>query len=482
MKNYKNRINETLESKVKSLYEKIRHQEMEEGRDHYGIEGDYNPREFKTIKDRKKYFKPDDDTSGISAKRMKEKEIEDLLNRLENDYDDDDDIELTEMESGETCECGGEMKEGECMECGSMKEEDDYITEEDEYDSMDKEFGIGPDVDDEEVMRGYCDEDSPKYNEIACNGTKGINERFYGKQRKLDKNKNNKIDAEDFKLLRKNKSKSKKKGGETNEKFPDLSGDGKVTRKDILMGRGVKLGKKKSKVEEGFEYHIQDSFGDVIKLNENEMIDLIENIVNEQKGKLKNLQKPRGLVTFEKAHKDSGKENSDYMKSVTKKMSDYLKDGSKGKYEENPKHFPKGNGELAKMNKKAFKMTDDLEDFNYEIAGLNIPTPDAIDFNEEWMDNLYKGSSKTGNAPGGNALDSEANERFNKLRKKNTLKKLKDQSYKRAPQPIFNEKVGNEEGKGINIKLESMSNKEKNQINEEFDRIKHLFSYDRKTQ
>ena len=481
MKRYPNRLNETLENRVKNLYEKIRHQEMEEGRDHYGIKGDYNPREFKTIKDRKNFFKPSDEDSGISMKRKKEKEIEDLLNRLEDDYQDDDDIELTEMD-GETCECGGEMKEGECMECGSMKEEYDYMTEEDEYDYKEKEFGIGPDVDDEEVMRGYCDEDSPKYNEIACNATKGINERFYGKQRKLDKNKNNKIDAEDFKLIRKNKSKSKKKGGETNEKFPDLSGDGKVTRKDILMGRGVKLGKKKSKVEEGFEYQITDAYGDVIRLTEDEMIDLLENIVNEEKTKLKNPQKPRGLETYEKAHRQSGKENSDYLKSISKKMIDYTKDGSKGKYETNPKHFPKGNGELGKMDKKAFKLTDDLEDFNYEIAGLNIPTPDAIDFNDEWMDNLYKGSSKTGNAPGGNALESDANERFNKLRKKNTLKKLKDQSYKRAPQPIFNEKVGTEIGKGLNIKLESMGNKEKNQINEEFDRIRELLHYNRKTQ
>ena len=34
--------------------------------------------------------------------------------------------------------------------------------------------------------------------------------------------------------------------------FPDLSGDGKVTMKDILMGRGViKKGKKKKSMEEG---------------------------------------------------------------------------------------------------------------------------------------------------------------------------------------------------------------------------------------
>jgi len=73
-----------------------------------------------------------------------------------------------------------------------------------------------------------------------------ISEALKGKQKKLDKNKNNKIDAEDFEMLRGEK---KSMGEKT---FPDLSGDGKVTKKDILIGRGVIKGKKKGKkVEEG---------------------------------------------------------------------------------------------------------------------------------------------------------------------------------------------------------------------------------------
>jgi len=68
-----------------------------------------------------------------------------------------------------------------------------------------------------------------------------ISEALKGKQKKLDKNKNGKLDSEDFKMLR------------TNEEFPDLSGDGEVTQKDILIGKGVIKGKKKGKkkVEEG---------------------------------------------------------------------------------------------------------------------------------------------------------------------------------------------------------------------------------------
>jgi len=76
-----------------------------------------------------------------------------------------------------------------------------------------------------------------------------ISEALKGKQKKLDKNKNNKIDSEDFKMLRG----EKKDDDSMDEKsFPDLSGDGKVTMKDILMGRGViKKGKKKKSMEEG---------------------------------------------------------------------------------------------------------------------------------------------------------------------------------------------------------------------------------------
>ena len=76
-----------------------------------------------------------------------------------------------------------------------------------------------------------------------------ISEALKGKQKKLDKNKNNKFDSEDFKMLRG----EKKDDDSMDEKsFPDLSGDGKVTMKDILMGRGViKKGKKKKSMEEG---------------------------------------------------------------------------------------------------------------------------------------------------------------------------------------------------------------------------------------
>jgi hypothetical protein len=398
---------------------------------------------------------------------------------------------------GDVCECGGTMYEGECNECGyssGQMEEDihdeadingefDYVGENEYIDDI--EVDVEDTDEDKEKTCKYHIENFGKEDPVTkemCQGI-NINEALKGRQKRLDKNKNNKIDSEDFKLLRKEKNvkKSVKHGMEEQETEEGNAFSG-------ALSNAKKNGKDSFEVD-GKKYPVKESY----RLTESEMIRLIEKIVKDQKTKIvkdpaeKNNIKgmggsPRGLEVYKKAHKGSGKENDDYIKDVTKKMKDYLKDGSKGEYEMNPKTFPVGNGELEKMDKKAFQMTDDLEDFNYEIAGLNLPTPDAIEFNEDWMEKLYKGDSTTGNAPGGNALESKTNDRFDKLRKKNTLKKLKDQSYNRVPQPVFNEKSGTEKGKGVNIKLESIEDKKTKQINEEFNRMKSLMGYNQKTQ
>ena len=434
---------------------------------------------------------------------------------------------------GDMCEqCGGNMNEDVCEQCGNNlgeMEEGIYDVEDidnsNEFDYVQEDMVLG-DSDEEELdsnnseaCKYHMDNFGPEDERTLKFCGSNMNESLKGRQRNLDKNKNNKIDAEDFKMLRQGKktetdegnaftgalSKARKSGEkdfevdgkkfETKEakkidnSFKRYCG-GEITKPCIdrasksgspSLVKKANLAEPKKKIKESYQ------------LTESEMVSMIEKIVLEQKNKEvkdpaeKNNIKgmggsPRGLEVYKKAHNGSGKENDDYIKSVTKKMKEYLKDGSKGEYTMNPKTFPVGNGELEKMDKKAFQMTDDLEDFNYEIAGLNLPTPDAIEFDEDFMEKLYKGDSTTGNAPGGNALESKANDRFNKLRKKNTLKKLKDQSYNRVSQPVFNEKSGTDKGKGLNIKLESIEDKKQKQINEEFDRIKSLMGYNQKTQ
>ena len=110
----------------------------------------------------------------------------------------------------------------------------------------------------------------------------------------------------------------------------------------------------------GKKFHVRENKNrkskNSIRLTESEMINLIEGVVLEQKLKSKG-NKPRGLQKYQQAHEKSGKENKKNISDVGKKMKDYLKDGSKGDFEMNPKHFPKGNGELAKMKTKADKVS-----------------------------------------------------------------------------------------------------------------------------
>ena len=390
----------------------------------------------------------------------------------------------SESADGQLCECGGNMYEGKCNECGGMYEDMsegiydvDDIDDSNEFDYVQEDMVLGDSDNEEsdsnntEACKYHMDNFGPEDERTLKFCGSNMNEELKGRQKRLDKNKNNKIDAEDFKMLRKGKKSETDEGNA-------FSG---------ALANAKKSGEDSFEVD-GKKYPVKESY----RLTESELVSMIEKIVKEQKmtevekpkeSKLKPIGgTPKGYSAYEKAHKGSGKENDDYIKDVTKKMKDYLKDGSKGDYDMNPKMFPVGNGELEKMDKKAFEMTDDLEDFNYEIAGLNLPTPDAIEFNEDFMEKLYKGDSTTGNAPGGNALESKANDRFDKLRKKNTLKKLKDQSYNRVSQPVYNEKSGTEKGKGISIKLESVEDKKTKQISEEFNRMKSLIGYDRKTQ
>ena len=392
---------------------------------------------------------------------------------------------LFENEGSKMCEsCGsGDMYEGECMECGntyegniqelggmddghprfgkkrlpnkmSIEDIENFLRGDDNKgengpayrgdkgydDSSDSYTDMGDDDENDyrdlSAHNPYYGDDANMYGDDVeidnfdelgedvcedCGDTyeRELDEKLYGNQSRIDRNKNNRIDREDFEMLR-----------------------------------------KESKVY----------------FTESEIIDIIENIVKEEKKKGK---APSAQNILKSTLGQSKKENEENIKRVAKKMKEYLKDGSKGKYDPNPKYFPKGNGEIEKMEKMAFSLTDDNEDFNYEIAGLNIPVPDAIEFNDERMDKYYEGSSETGNAPGGNAIESEANSRFNKLRKKQTLHRLKQQSYNKSPQPVFNEKSGQEKGKGIKIKLESTEDKK---TILEMEKIKNLIGYNRKTQ
>jgi hypothetical protein len=384
-------------------------------------------------------------------------------------------FEDEEVNDKKVCEsCGGETNESNvCEECGSMYEGD--IQELGGMDDGHPKFGhkrfpkkmSSEEIDD--LLRGDEDNDDEDYKDLSMNNPyygdktfddddddyadedyddkfdkesqeikridRELGERLYGNQSRIDKNKNNRIDSEDFKMLRK----------ETYE----LTLNG-VNKKFIF--------------------------------NENEIIDIIENIVLEEKKKAKIKKTKNNPIKITKTNLDkSKKENDSYIDSVVKKMKDYLKTGSKGVYDMNPKHFPKGNGELSKMDKMAYKASNDVEEYidNFTAAGLENLDYDEIKPNEDWVTDNIVGSSKTGNNPKwANAVETPNNKKRNTIRKNNLLSVVKSKAYNKASQPVENE-PRSKKTHDILTRLESIENAS---VIAETKKISNLMGYNVKTQ
>ena len=405
-------------------------------------------------------------------------------------------IKSSIKENSEVCEqCGSNMNEGECMECGyNMMEEGIHdvedINNKDEFDYVQEEEDIETEtnMENEESCKYHMDNFGPDDERTKQFCGDSMNEGLKGRQKKLDKNKNNKIDSEDFKLLRK-----EKKGNSM--KFSDRHGmEEQETEEGNAFSGALSDAKKSGKDSfevDGKKYPVKES----VRMNERELINLIEKIVLEQKStnvkdlaeknNLKTIGSAPGLEKYKQVHKKDGKENEDNIKAVAQKMKDYLKDGSKAEYDTNPKIFPKGNGELAKMSKKAYIPSGAVQDYidNFTAAALENLYYDGIEPNEEWVTSNIEGSSKTGNNPDwANTGESDVNKKRNKIRKDNLLGKLKRKAYNKAPQPVVNDKSGEDKGSDIMTKLESVNDKKTKQINEEFNRMKSLIGYNQKTQ
>jgi hypothetical protein len=434
-------ITETLEDRADSLVSKIKTNVNELG----GMDDDHP-------------------TFGkLNFSDMSDEEIESLLKRPVKSNDDKSEDEWKELgEESEVCECGGNMYEGVCNECGYGQMEEniydvDDLDSNNEFDYVQEEEDVMDFEDDtteeKKENKDFCKYqkkmfgiDDERYQEKCLGGSAtkdlagmeiNMNEKLVGNQNKIDKNKNGKIDSEDFKMLRKESKKTKS----------------------------------------------------VLTLTESEMIDLIEKIVLEEKEKIesniKNLTEPKGLSAYKKAVKVSGKENDDYIKSVGKKMKEYLKDGSNGEYETNPKHFPKNNGQIEKMKKMAYEVSKDGEEFldDYMRPGMENLDYDEMHPNEDWMKDNIEGSARTGNNPEwANAEETDLGKKLNKKRKENKFAKAKRAAYNKSPQPVVSDKPGQESGKGLDIKIESTESKGGVKLNEEFEKMKSLISYDRKTQ
>jgi hypothetical protein len=364
--------------------------------------------------------------------------------------------------------------EGDCMEgdCGEMEEsmargEGEKLMRKYHQGAYDELSRIYKNIENSKDQKGSEDKDE--------DGEMG--EELHGNQNKIDvAEPKGKITGADFKKLRSMKKETDEEMEEGNA-FSGALAKAKEEGDDTFEVDGKEYDVK----NESRVYSIEFK-GGVLKLTENELVDMIEELVIEQKAKSK------GMVEYDRVHAKDSNINKEANKASFKKVKDYVKAGSKGSFDPNPKQFPKGNGELAKMDKKAYKASEAVEEYVDTFAyggGMLDLDPGEIGYNEDWMEKTIEGSAMTGNSPEyANAVDTGYGKKLNKRRKENLYNKEKRQnSYKRFNQPVDVAGENTKSGK-LNKMFKNLgeSEEKKEILSEEMVRMKEMIGYNKKSQ
>ena len=282
-------------------------------------------------------------------------------------------------------------------------------------------------------------------------------------------------------------------------------GDKKLTAADSKLLKQVNLALTLKDIKESVNK---------LTLTEDELVDMIEKIVLEQKVKDKaeksniKSKEATGLKKTEKVQAASKKENEDYAKQVVEKMKKYVKAGSKDEYNESPETFPQSNYTMDKMKEKTMKyhpsqaVDEYIEAFSH--PGMTNLVYDEIKPDDKKIDKYLKGDSTTGNAVKdkdgkalGNVAPSDLGDRFKKNYDENLYgAEQMNVSYKRQPQPVDVGGSDKMDGslksirKGSTNKAQKIMNqleskqeeKKKVKVNEDMEKMKNLITYNRKTQ
>ncbi len=303
------------------------------------------------------------------------------------------------------------------------------------------------------------------------------------------------------KFIQKATKKMEKKG--TSGKFGDwckkegLDKDGEVTKKCI--DKAMKSDDSKVVKMANFAKNIGGFKGakhESVQMTESEVIELIERLVMEQ-------NKIAAQTDLKKVSKQNKNTNQESLKATKEKLEKWSKDSNVEGYTTEPKHFPKGNGEMKEMDKKAYKPSDAVEEYidAFAYPGQTNLVYDEIKPNDEWIEANLKGSSKTGNATKdkdgndlGNVVSSELGEKMYKNFKDNVYgAEQMNASYKRYPQPVdqageatedgdLKLKKGSQKSEKIFKQLESKEDKKTNLMNEQISRMMNIVGYNQKTQ
>ena len=188
-----------------------------------------------------------------------------------------------------------------------------------------------------------------------------------------------------------------------------------------------------------------------VRLTEAELVKLISGMVNEA---------VPGLTAFQSAHKLSGSQNDEALSDVEKKIKDYLTfDGN-----DNPEFPGHNEGDVEARQStgdEADEIADNrgggLEDLDYDV--------EPSDKFKERLEMSLKGDAKMGNGQkdAGNVIPSKLGEKMIKKVKRKEEAKDEAPMYLKDPAPV----------KNVN---------ESEIISEEVNRMKEMFTYNKKTQ
>ena len=166
---------------------------------------------------------------------------------------------------------------------------------------------------------------------------------------------------------------------------------------------------------------------------------MIERLVNEEKA---NIEKKRPTTDKEmnKISNANKNTNQEALKATTEKMKKWSQDSNVEGYTTEPKHFPKGNGEMKEMDKKAYKASDAVEEYidAFAYPGMTNLVFDEIKPDDAKIEKYIKGDSTTGNSQEyANAVKTEVGEKFYKNYEENLYGAEQTKaSYKRQNQPV----------------------------------------------
>jgi len=197
-----------------------------------------------------------------------------------------------------------------------------------------------------------------------------------------------------------------------------------------------------------------DKKSKTLRLNETQMINLIEKMVNET---------TVGLSAVKRSHEVGGKETKSHMADVEKKIKDYLKFDNN----DNPE-FPKP---IGKGDKVSFPATDEeTEQIEDERGGTAL----NLDYEQEPSENFKKrlkmaleGDPTMGNShEWANTIKSDVGKDALKNAERKNKKEENPPMYNKDAQPVTNEK------KSVN----------ENIIDEDIEKMKKILNYNKKTQ